>query len=244
MSYKLGLKPTPKDKLKLKFKKYSEGLPKPPEAFKQFDFNDWGMLGNDQYGNCVFAGAAHETMLYNHEADKDVTFNNDAVLSDYSAVTGFNPNDPSTDQGADMYEAAKYRINTGVHDASGDVHKIDAFADLELDQTEVKQAIYYFTAAPLGVAITQNAQAQFEAKEPWTPEDDDEVEGGHYVPAVGYDDKYVYVVTWGKIHPVTWEYFTTYADTALVYLSQENLKNGKSLEGFDLETLKGDLAKL
>ena len=54
---------------------------------------------------------AHETMLWNKEAARTVTLNNESVLKDYSAVTGFNPNDPNTDQGTDMQVAA--RRNTG-----------------------------------------------------------------------------------------------------------------------------------
>ena len=69
--------------------------------------------------NCVWAGAAHETMLWNKEAARTITFNDQSVLKDYSAVTGFNPNDPNTDQGTDMQVAASYRRKTGVHDAAG-----------------------------------------------------------------------------------------------------------------------------
>src|SRR5258708_19194275 len=67
--------------------------------------SDWGMLGNDQYGNCVWAGADHEHMLWLAEAgvaNPTKLFNADTALADYSAATGFNPNSPWTDQGTHM----------------------------------------------------------------------------------------------------------------------------------------------
>ena len=68
-------------------------LPTPPKVFGHQDLigGNWQMLGNDHYGDCVWAGAAHETMLWNKEADRTVAFNNESVLKDYSVVTGFNP---------------------------------------------------------------------------------------------------------------------------------------------------------
>jgi hypothetical protein len=38
----------------------------------RFAVAHWGMLGNDHYGDCVWAGAAHETMLWNKEAARNV----------------------------------------------------------------------------------------------------------------------------------------------------------------------------
>jgi hypothetical protein len=50
------------------------------------------MLGNDRRGNCVWACAAHEHLLTSTVAGRPAAFDDDAVLSDYSAATGFDPN--------------------------------------------------------------------------------------------------------------------------------------------------------
>ena len=131
---KLGKKPARPGAVKLKLAKYlvKPKLPTPPKVFghEALIGPNWEMLGNDQYGDCVWAGAAHETMLWNKEAARAVTFNNQSVLKDYSAVTGFNPNDPNTDQGTDMQVAASYRRKTGVLDANGKRHKVIAYLAL------------------------------------------------------------------------------------------------------------------
>src|SRR5213078_258313 len=111
---KLGKLPHVPDDRDLKLADYlkTSVLPRPPKTFgheKAFPVNGWETLGNDQYGDCVFAGAAHETMLWNAEAKHGVTFTDQSVLSDYSAVTGFDPHNPDSDQGTVVRDALNYR---------------------------------------------------------------------------------------------------------------------------------------
>ena len=62
--------------------------------------------------HCVWAGAAHETMLLAREAGNCVSFTDACVLGDYAAATDFNPDKAETDQGTDMQQAADYRRKT------------------------------------------------------------------------------------------------------------------------------------
>ena len=58
---KLGKVPARPDAVKLKFSSYinTNQLPTPPASFGHENLiQSWGMLGNDQYGDCVWAGAA------------------------------------------------------------------------------------------------------------------------------------------------------------------------------------------
>lgn len=241
---KLGKKPARKDAVLLKFSRYvTYQLPPPPETGGHRDLittPDWGILGNDQYGDCVWAGAAHETILWNKEAGNDVIFSPEAVLSDYSASTGFNPNDPNTDGGTDMQLAAKYRQDTGILDASGNRHKIGAYLALETDR-DIKQAIHLFGAVGIGVEFPDSAMNQFDANQDWTVVSGANVDGGHYIPGITYDKDFVYVVTWGKVVRASWHFIHKYMDEGIVYLSEERLVAGKSLEGFDLTQLQTDL---
>lgn len=244
---KLGKLPARKDSIALKFAKYGANLPTPPAKAGHYSLEaaDWGLLGNDQYGDCVWAGAAHETMLWNKEANADVSFTPQSVLSDYSAVTGFNPNDPNTDQGTDMQVAASYRRNTGVLDANGNRHQVAAYVAVAPGNVaELKQAVYLFGAIGIGIQFPDSAMTQFNSGKPWTVVRGAQIEGGHYVPAVGYDARYVYVVTWGRVQKMTWGFFKKYCDEAVAYVSTEALTNGKSLEGFDAATLQQDLQEL
>lgn len=243
--YKLGKLPARKDAVKFKLSKYLLTLPTPPKYGHQSLIGDYQMLGNDNYGDCVWAGAGHETMLWNKEASRTINFTDKSVLSDYSKVTGFNPNDPNTDQGTDMQVAASYRKNTGVVDGAGQRHKVGAYLAITPgSKTELKQAMYLFSVVGIGIQFPQSAMTQFNAGKPWTVVSKSPIEGGHYIPAVGYDSKYVYIVTWGKIQKASWGFINKYCDEAIVYISEEFLTGGKSLEHFDLATLQADLAQL
>jgi hypothetical protein len=247
LKLKLGLQPLAADPKDFYFERYrfKANLPTHPAAFGHENLvKSWGMLGNDQYGDCVLAGAAHETMLWNAMAKKAVSFTPRAVLSDYSAITGFDPRDPSTDQGTDMRAAAKYRQKTGVVDAKGKRHKIGAYVFLDPQNLEqLTEALWLFGAVALGVQMPQSAMDQFNQGQPWDVVKGSPIEGGHYVPAVSLRGN-INVVTWGKVQPVTQAFLKKYATSAIAYLSEEMLLNGKSLEGFDLATLKADLASL
>lgn len=247
MQYKLGKLPARKGAIKLELSNYL-ALPTLvlPKTFgHQKLVTDWAMLGNDQYGDCVWAGAGHETMLWNREAGKAVGITTANALADYAAVTGFKPDDPNTDQGTDMQVAASYRLKTGVVDSKGQRHKVGAYLAIKLgDETLLKQAMYIFGSVGIGIQFPSTAMDQFNADKPWSVVAKATIDGGHYIPGVGFDSKYVYVVSWGKCIKMTWGFFKKYADEAIVYLSEEFLTNGKSLEGFNLTQLQADLKAL
>src|SRR5690349_9390610 len=127
---KLGKLPARKDAVQFKLSTFTDlsKLPTPPASHgHQDELVSWGMLANDQVGDCVLAGADHETMLWNKLAGRTVQFTDTTALRDYSAITGYNPDDPSTDQGTDMQVAASYRRKTGVVDVHGTRHKVAAY---------------------------------------------------------------------------------------------------------------------
>lgn len=246
---KLGKLPARPDAVKFKFSTYVDAtkLPTIPKAIGHANLlpTDLGMFGNDEYGDCVWAGAAHETMLWNREAIKTVAFTDAAVLSDYSKVTGFKPSDPSTDQGTDMSVAAAYRRKTGVIDGGRVRHTIDAYLALEPgNMTQFAQALYLFGAVGVGIQFPGSAMDEFNDGKPWTVVAGAEIEGGHYVPLLSRDAKYWNVATWGKIQPVTEGFLKKYCDEAIAYVSTEMLIANKSLEGFDRATLLADLKAL
>lgn len=243
---KLGKKPFQADKRDLLFKNYkvAAALPARPKSFgHQALISDWGMLGNDAVGDCVVAGGCHETMLWTAEGGKPAAFTEDNALSDYGAITGYDPQDPSSDQGTVIRTALLYRKKDGLIDSYNNRHKIGAF--LQLDQTdidEILEAIYLFSAIAVGLQMPKSALEQFEAGEPWTIVNDSPLAGGHYVCCVGYDQDYLYCVTWGKIQRLDFSFFQKYCDEAWAILSPEFLNGqGLSPEGFDLAQLQADL---
>lgn len=249
VTLKLGKKPARKGAVLFKLANYinKAALPVPPLHFgheKAIKANAWAMLGNDQVGDCVLAGAAHETMLWNLEAGTKVAFNDKAVLSDYTAVTGYDPADPNTDQGTDMQAAASYRRKTGVVDSKGKRHKIEAYLAITPgDLQEHLIALYLFGAVGIGLQFPAGAMTQFNAGKPWSTKDAGGIDGGHYVPLVAKRE-YLEVVTWGKIQRMTHAFFAKYNDESVAYVSLEALTNNKSPEGFDSAALLADLEAL
>lgn len=245
---RFGKKPARPLSVKLRLAKYvsPSKLPAAPEEFgKEWAVAEWNMLANDRYGCCVFSGAAHETLLWGVAGGAAVPFDDASVLADYSAVTGFDPGDYGSDQGTDVGEAARYRMKTGIVDALGNRHKVAAYAAIEAgDLDTLLSAAYLFGAVGIGIAFPNSAQGQFDAGEPWSVVPGSPVVGGHYVPVVARRSGKLAVVTWGKVQDVEDDFFRRFNDEAVVYLSEEMLSAGKSIEGFDLEQLKVDLAAL
>ncbi len=251
MVLKLGKKLFAPKKTDLLFARYADKslLPFVPRTFGHYGLiatNAWGMLGNDEYGDCVFAGADHETMLWTAAGGNPATFTPANALSDYSAVTGFDPNNPSTDHGADPRSSYSYRQKTGLIDASGKRHRIGAYLLLNQDDiNEVHLSTYLFEATGIGLRAPSTMIDQFNAGQPWdiVPGATDTGEG-HYVSYLGFDGAYMWVVTWGKLQAMTPRFFLAYCDEAWAILSEEMLRGGVSLDGFSLAQLQKDLASL
>jgi len=246
----LGKKPATYDERDLQFAHYLDpafALPPHPLNFgheQAFPAKGWGMLGNDRAGDCVFAGGAHETMLWNAEAKNIVPFSDACVLSDYSALTGYDPSDPSTDQGTNVRDALKYRQKTGLIDANGVRHKIGAYVALEPGNLQqLLEALYLFGAVGGGFKFPDSAMKQFNKGKFWSVVPGANIEGGHYVPVVARRSLIV-GVTWAQTQPMTTTWYKVYNDEAWAILSPEMLSSGKSPEGFDLPTLISDLKEV
>lgn len=247
--FKYGKLPARVDAVKLKMDRYLDlsKLPTPPDTFGHFSMvrQPWGMLGNDRYGCCLWAGAAHEHMLWGATGGHKYTFTTQNVLNAYSSATGFNPHNEYTDRGTDMQQGAKFRQNHGITDNEGRVHKIAAY--LALDPGNIKQqlaACYIFGAVGIGFEMPAVTQEQFEDHKPWDVVAGSKVEGGHYVPMMGRASGMSLVSTWGALQPVTDQFFRKYNDESLVYLSDEILMLGETIEGFNREHLLADLQAL
>jgi hypothetical protein len=244
----LGKRPARPGAVSLRLKKYIDysRLPVPPASFgHDTPISAWGMLANDQWGDCVWAGAAHETMLWRQMAGSPpVVFMDAQVLSDYSSVTGFAFTD-ATDQGTDLQVAASYRLKTGIVDAAGVRHKIEAYIGIDAGDIQgLLASAYLFGAVGVGVVFPDSAMLQFDSKSPWNPVPGSVIEGGHYIPLVARRNGRCVFVSWGQEQDGTDAWVNQYNDENVAYLSEEVLSGGKSIEGFDLDQLKYDIAVL
>jgi hypothetical protein len=246
MPLMLGKTPARPGAAKLKLAKYIDAaaLPKPPAEFGHERLvTNWGMLGNDTAGCCVWAGAGHEVMLWNREAGRTANVTTTSTLKNYSLVTGYDPTTGANDSGTDMEEAAKYRRQTGLLDADGKRHKIGAYVALEPgDLDQLWYATYLFDGVGIGVEFPTQWMDAFNAGKPWDAIRRPKVEGGHYITAPAKRAGDAVIITWGQATPLTPRGYQQFNDESLAYLTEEKLTNGRSLEGFDLATLRADLA--
>lgn len=187
--------------------------------------NNFGMFGNDAYGDCVIADCAHQEMLRTANAGTIWTPTEVQVLALYAYFQGMkiDPNADlapgsldqiqqylaNNDNGCNELDVITYLTKTGWMG-----RKLDGSANLDPTQLDqIRWANCIFGASRLGLNLPDSAQSQFEAGEPWSPVPGAQLDGGHDVPVVKYDANYFYVVTWGKLQPVSLSFMTAkYAD--------------------------------
>jgi hypothetical protein len=252
MNLRLGKQPATPKATDFKLKAY-QAVGLPPLPTRPFGYgtrlSDWKMLGNDSAGDCVWAGAAHETMLYGwlRSSHPIVPFDDKSVLSDYSAVTGY-ASDPNTDQGTNVHDAMSYRRKTGVLDASGKRHLIDAYVSIDAGDFDLMlRCVWTFGAVGIGFNFPESAWSQFDKGEVWDVVDGARIDGGHYVPMVGSTNptKEASFVTWGRRARMTKAFYEKYNDEAWIPLSREMMHaSGLNWRHLDWDTLSADLAAL
>lgn len=201
--------------------------------------SQWGMLANDTVGDCTCAGAAHMIMNWTAHSGSIVLPSVDDVLAAYSAITGYVPGNESTDNGAAMTDVLAYWQGTGI---AG--HKIAAWAALDItNRTHFEIANYVFGGVYCGVNLPNSAMDQFQANEDWDVlPDDGGIDGGHCIPYFGYGSNGDTCVTWAKLQPSSWEWFSKYVEEAYAVVSQDWLDaTGHAVNRLDLATLQADL---
>ncbi len=201
----------------------------------------WGMMRNDTLGDCTCAAVGHQVQLWTSNAGTLVTISDNEIVAAYSAITGYTPSDPNTDQGAVELDVLNYWRKTGIGG-----HKIGAFVAVEPGNEEhIRDSIALFGSCYLGISLPITAQTQAVWSVPaggphgrgapgsW---------GGHAVVAVGYDTRGVTVVTWGQLKTMTWKFFTTYVEEGYALISSDWIKNtGIAPSGFNITALAADL---
>lgn len=195
------------------------------------------MYMNDQLGCCVISGKAHALGVWSaNDADSGglVEATDSEIVQQYQAICG------PGDNGCYITRVLDVMKTKGLV-ANGKPYTIDGYVSVNWrNQEEVKAALYLFGAVTLGInlpqAWTQNAI--------WDVTNSPNV-GGHDVTAIDYDDKGVYVSSWGRIYLITWAAFTSQAYLMETYALLAPLWYGKdqvaSANMINADKLKADL---
>ena len=209
-------------------------LPKPPASMPVPDVSTWGMLGNDQYGDCGVAGLEHLLEAAAADAGDKETF-----ASDQQAVAYYLKYTGGQDSGVVL---SAYLTYVRAHGYYGKTVK--AFAPVSVhDVPTLQSAIYLYDAVYTGIAVTQAMMDAFGQGQPWTlAMAQGEPIGGHCIPLVGYDGKTLTAVTWGGIQEIEYAAWHAMSSEAWAVIPGELAKGDG--HGVNLAALEADLDKL
>jgi hypothetical protein len=161
----------------------------------------WGMDGNDKYGDCVLAAAAHMENIWTawNDSGNEVVMTTTQVLQAYSEITGFKIDDPSTDNGTDPAAMLSYWQTTGMPTGEGR-RKILGFVAVDhTNLNEVKLAIDWFGGVFTSWALPLSFQNATSWNLPPNLLGDNKPYswGGHETIIGGYEGDTFKTVTWG-----------------------------------------------
>ena len=238
---RLGRRAVKTDSRTLKLGKYlKNGLPPAPAAVDWTNgITDWGMMLNDQRGDCTIAAAAHALQVWSAHTTGEITVPDETILSYYEKWDGYKPGDDGTDGGG-----IELDVLTKWQKSDFDQHKLVAFADpLYTNLEQIRQAIYLFGGVYIGIALPVSAQKQ----DIWdvVPNGGDDAKpggwGGHAVFVPKYDATTFTCITWGALKTMTVAFWLEYVDEAHALLGHNWLSHKGSPSGFAMAELQVDL---
>lgn len=209
-------------------------LPPPPAAsiwYAAQPLAGIGMVGNDRYGCCVEASIAHYLAAIANYTDPNaqLTPTEADVLTLYTAITGFNPDDPNTDLGTYFMGpggAVEYWIRNGVT-IGGRSNKPEAVVTVNhRDLQHVKQAINMFGFVFTGANMKQ---ADVDSAFLWLPTEGPVI-GGHEFLLAGYENvaghDYFDVITWNGMWRASDDWILSSVDECAAVLNRSFVNAG------------------
>jgi hypothetical protein len=211
------------------------------------------VLGNDKLGDCTCAGALHVAGAWFANVGEDVPFNPDDAIALYERACGYDPADPSTDQGGNEQDVLTAIQMYGLEPDGS--HKIAGFCAVDgSNLDEVHRAIYELENVYFGLALPDAWINPFPAGDgaTWDVAGDPDPSNGHCVVGLDYRaDGAVLIITWGLrvwLTPAAIAKYAVPAAQGEVYAlwSEDALSRAtaKSAGGFDAAGLKAAFAAL
>jgi hypothetical protein len=206
------------------------------------------VLANDRLGDCTAAGAFHIGGALLANAGQPIPYTVDDVVKFYSATTGYDPADPSTDQGGDEQTILNYWRETGL---LPNAHKITAWASVA--PADAQAALWLFENLYFGLGLPDGWLSPEPSGDGFTwdvagaPDD----ANGHCFVGLAYDAAGVAIDTWGLRGTLTWAAVQKYfahgtGGEMYTVLSSDSISAAaqKAPNGFDLYQLRADIDSL
>lgn len=211
-------------------------VPTPPPAVAAPDVADWQMACNERLGDCAEAKVVHADMTWAGILSLPYTYPGDeAVQEAYLAQTPGHQ-----DTGLVLSKELSRWKSTGNLGSKILDYKPVNFKDTTL----VQQVIWIFGGIDTGVNLPGVAQTQFrqDGSGIWEltgTSADHKIEGGHDIWGVGYDDDFIYAVTWGALVRITYQWWQTYVQQNWAIVPTQFAQYGGDARGFTLPAVEG-----
>ena len=199
----------------------------------------WGMMLNDQLGDCTCADTAHHLMLRSANVGQIVVPTDADVERMYEAF-GFRPGDSSSDQGANETDVCRWDQQVGLLG-----HKCVNYGSLDPRNLDhLRWGVQLFGAVRLGIQVPDDMEDQFVAGQVLARRPGSQLtEDGHDVPVVHYEGDRVWIVTWGRRVETSWDWLRWCVDEAHAELYPDWIRvQGTAPNDFTLDQLVADLA--
>lgn len=211
--------------------------PPPEKRAWEYSVHDsaWAatMLGNDEVGDCVIAAWLHYKMAALANAGRPWTLpTTEEALALYSTVTGYNPADPSTDQGTVWTDMLAYLQKNG---------DILGWASIPLNLNALRNALQTFGGVLIGTPIYQSMEDQFGSGQAWNGPFSGNLLGGHGIPILGYGSEGETCITWGARQQMDLTAPSLFDEMYCVVTNDFMDAAGKSPSGLNINALWADL---
>jgi len=259
-SFKLGRKRPVARCPRLSLKNYlTRNLPAPPAAA---DYTKAAapalakVYENDTLGDCVIAGMAHVVgVLTGNAGGPPFLYTDQQIIGLYSAIGGYIPGDPATDQGCDEQTALNYWENNGAMPPNstppgGDSHRIAGWLAVNAaDPAEFRIALWLFENLYFGIELPDAWVNPMPSASgfTWNAAGPPDPNNGHCFAGVGYNSKGVEIDTWGMTGTITDAAISKYArqdanGELYTVVSQDGINKAtqKAPNGFDWSQLIAD----
>ena len=239
---KFGRKP-PKNAPALQLSNFLTGIipDHPPSEDYLNKLQNWQMLGNDQYGDCVAVTWANMRRLVTAVLDHENYPKMDQVIALYKTQ---NPNFPTQDDGMDIQTCLEYLHHTGGPDGA----KVTAFTQVNVSNLdEVKAALAIFGCLWLGINVQAVNMTEFNRGQPWDYIPGSLNEGGHSVLGGGYmsiASNDVRFITWAQETGFTDNFWNKQVEESWAVIWPEQFGTAEFQEGIDLNKLAADYKAL
>lgn len=205
------------------------------------EMNVWpssaGLLGNDATGDCVEVAMGQVSSCFAALDGEQIDISAATVTGDYSAITGYDPNNPASDQGTDMASAMSWWQKTGTSDTAGGRNRIGPYFSITPDQVEL--STFMCGATVVGLGLPGNAEDVFLAERPWTLTPGMRAGDGHCVAIFGRNSQGLWISwTWGRWQGIADDYLRAFMDEGYA-----PVKMGQMPRGLDEVAVLADLVK-